>query len=89
VSHTERVVWKYPINGGELAIPRGSKFLSCQCQGHILYAWFLVDPQMHGKLARKFVVIGTGNAFEPEGLEYLATVQDGPFVWHVFEDTKA
>jgi len=82
------VIYKYEINPNagmrEQAIPRGAVFLDFQNQGGELVMWFEVDPDERAD-RRAFQLIGTGNFFDKKHLKYLATAQDGPFVWHLYE----
>ncbi len=68
-----------------LNIPEDAKFLSLQMQNSFLCFWFLVNPENHKK-RRYFRIFGTGWDFDDSHLEYIGTVQDGSFVWHVFEE---
>ena len=49
--------------------------------------WAMSDTDESRKVRRMFRIYGTGHEiFEPlEALDYIGTVQTGPFVWHVFE----
>jgi len=49
--------------------------------------WAMTDTDEGRKVRRMFRVYGTGREIkEPlEDLDYIGTVQTGPFVWHVFE----
>jgi hypothetical protein len=38
---------------------------------------------------RNFAIVGTGHDFpEADDFTYINTIQDGPFVWHIFELIK-
>lgn len=52
-------------------------------QGGIPTLWSLVDTS-DSLVIRHFAITGTGHPI-PEGGWYLGTYQDGPFVWHVWE----
>lgn len=28
--------------------------------------------------------VGTGHEFDPDGFDYIDTLEDGPFIWHVY-----
>lgn len=56
--------------------------------------WVRVNPH-NGFESRRFHIIGTGHSVvidvDPDGMEnikYLSTVQQGRFVWHVFEEVQ-
>lgn len=82
-------VWKFAFAGvpGDAApflIPAGARVLTAQIQAGAITLWVLVDPSRPTE-SRRFRISGTGWDL-PFPSEYIATVQDGPFVWHVFED---
>lgn len=69
-----------------IKMPRDAKLLDVQLQGDQPVIWFLCDeaaPQNN----REIAIYGTGNAMpcnENIG-DYVATIQSGLFVWHVFD----
>ena len=86
-------IWKFELLSGAIDVPKDAKFLSCkatiQFQGVKLCVWMLVDPDADPE-TRRYRIIGTGRAFDPEGYEYFATVQDGEgFVWHLFWEVQS
>ena len=66
-------------------MPRGARPLSVGMQGQGLYVWALVDTEAPAA-EHMFAVRGTGNEIKPEVEQgdFIGTVFDGPFVWHVF-----
>jgi len=75
----------------EIQIPVNAKVLSVQIQDHggvggrQLCMWALVDTELD-YVVRRFRVFGTGHKVDTKhAYKHLATVQDGGFVWHVFE----
>ena len=81
-----RTIWKYIIDDITKVqvwqLSENTQFLTLQLQNGVPTAWFLVDPT---KLqSRVFAIIGTGHEV-PNNSQYLATWQDSPFVWHLFE----
>lgn len=83
-----RTIWKYELGlASTIEIPGEPDFLDVQMQvtenGRHLCAWFEVDPTAKPR-PYKFHVIGTGHKFEKDNLVYLASVQNGEFVWHVY-----
>ena len=65
-------------------LPEGFVPLSVQLQRGEVCLWILVDPKAN-RFPVQIQIIGTGHLFEPdEAGEYLGTVQQGDFVWHVF-----
>jgi hypothetical protein len=66
-------------------MPKGSEILDAQIQGDTLCLWAIVNP-IEEEEDRKIHIVGTGNLFPEIECCYLGTVQDGNFVWHVFEE---
>ena len=82
-------IWKFEFPVNDVAwvrMPEGAKVLCVGTQqpNHICL-WALVDPDTV-VTERKFLVRGTGHELVAAGENYLGTVFDGPFVWHVFGD---
>lgn len=79
-------IYKYPIKVSRetiIDIPHGAKFLTAQNQCDSIVLWALVDPDV--KMERKMVlVVATGEDAYVPAADYLATVQIGDLVWHVF-----
>jgi len=75
----------------EVEMPQGSRILGVQVQKKLIaetpYLWALVNTEEGRTVRRLFRIYGTGREVEerPEALNYIGTVQTGPFVWHVFE----
>jgi hypothetical protein len=85
----ERRIYKYdlPMIGTHvIAMPRGAKILSVQDQSGAMRVWAKVDPKAPME-NRRFVIVGTGHLV-PAALTYLATVQQGQYVWHVFVENE-
>lgn len=77
----------------QVALPKTKKFLSAQMQSGRLCVWFEVDGRVptpeelntnEEVLLTDFIIVGTGHRAPPSEFEYLATVQDGRFVWHLY-----
>ncbi len=81
------IIYKYTLEVASLQtleLPAGARLLTAQMQGDALRLWAIVNPD-HPTEGRTILISGTGNPF-PEGtVAYIATVQQGPFVWHIFE----
>lgn len=73
------------VNGVVLRdVPLGAAFLRVGVQGGLLHLWALVNT---GSPAAAVTVHVRGTGKPCEGLDaesYVGTVEDGPFVWHVF-----
>lgn len=80
-------IWKYPVKGTHfaLAMPEGARVLSVQIQHGEPVLWALVDPEGIRR-ERRFAIVGTGHDFDATALNYVGTFQEGPFVWHLFEE---
>lgn len=85
----ESAIWEYTLlltDSTVLDIPVASNILHVAEQHGQVTLWVRVDPTAD-KVKRVFVIVGTGNPFESEGLQYIGTVFDRSFVWHVHERT--
>ena len=83
-------IWKFPLDGGVgpmvVEMPKGAEVLNAQIQGTAIVVWALVDIEATEGETRSFRIYGTGWA-DVEG-RYISTIQDGQFVWHVYEVTN-
>lgn len=82
-----QTIWKYPLEGlvATVRMPHNAQILTVQMQQGVPCLWALVDPDAP-TAARRFVARGTGQ--DADGLDaraYCGTVQQGGFVWHLFE----
>lgn len=86
-------IWKYELKAMDnvVLMLRGARVLTAQMQGGNPCLWAVVDTSLRpdDTDVRRFVVQPTGAAI-PDDLTftYIATVQEGPFVWHVCEATE-
>ena len=82
-------VWKFKLEVTDLQqveMPQGAQLMTVQEQGGELCLWAAVDTEAP-KESRTIEIIGTGNPFHEASRRYVASVQQGVFVWHVFERT--
>ena len=81
-------ILKYQLSGFEniIEMPENAKVLSIQLRENGIYLWAITDPD-NKKVQRKFLLVGTGQQFNSDNLEFIGTVQVEPFVWHIFEGT--
>lgn len=88
-----RTIFKYPFEIEDefrLELPFGAKFLSAEIQQN---GGGLGQPTMWAEVEsdnttspRYFAIRGTGHALDfGRPAFFLATFQQGPFVWHLFE----
>ena len=82
-------IYKYKLKDGRgVEMPIGAKVLTIQKQNGLPYIWALVDTDAEFDF-RYFEIVGTGRDFpEADDFTYINTIQDGPFVWHIFELIK-
>lgn len=83
-----QVIWKARLGtDGEVSMPKGAEILTVQTQHEIPCLWFKCDPSAEIE-TRKFSIIGTGHPITVDEGEYIGTFQvnDGAFVFHLFED---
>lgn len=86
-----RAIYKYPldlVDSQILVLPSSAKPLSVQLQGGLICLW--ADVPAGQFIVEKEVVIsivGTGHTIPPGAVNYLGTVQQGQFVWHVYAST--
>ncbi len=84
-----RAVWKFPLGRAsiqDVQMPRDAQILHVGLQGGWLNVWAGVDPVFRDDtVPRRIQVVGTGHEELPDNVWHLGTVQQGPYVWHVFE----
>ena len=83
-----QAVWKFPLeitrHVQSVQMPGGSQVLTVQMQGDVPTLWALTFEGAPN-IERRFRVAGTGWDLPAEQLRFIATIQDGGFVWHFFE----
>ena len=80
-----KTVYKYSLRSrASVELPAGAVVLhvGLDPQGQGAF-WAFVDTDNDTE-TRRFVVTGTGHPV-PDGLEFLGTYVEGPFVWHAWE----
>ncbi len=83
-----KTIYKYPLNLDKtiVSMHEGSQVLTAQMQGSGITLWCIADTSKPLE-KRTFDVFDTGNPL-PDTADvsnWVATVQDGGFVWHIFE----
>lgn len=80
-------IHKYYIDpvSGKTIMPIGAKLLTIKRQNKKPYVWSLVD-QIDNFETRIFKVYNTGEDMDNTARNYITTLFDGDFVWHVFEE---
>jgi hypothetical protein len=83
-----RRVYKYPVPDigtvFTVNMPAGAQVVNFETQGEQMCFWAVVDPSARAK-PREFTVFGTGWDIEDDRWRYVASLQDPPYVWHLFE----
>jgi hypothetical protein len=82
-------IWKYEIHGGSMLLPKGAILLCVQAQEGNPCLWAEVNPQEAEMVPRNFLIYGTGWVIaDIKNIKkvYVGTYQQGPYVWHVYED---
>jgi hypothetical protein len=88
-----KTIWKFPLRIDEsqrIEMPKEASIITVQIQNHKPCLWAVVDID-DGRVEtvmRTFEIYGTGHSIRAEpGFEryYVATFQQPPFVWHLFE----
>lgn len=84
-------IYKYKISRikPEIKLPLGAEVLYAGAQAGEFYIWALVDLSETEMVERSFAVWGTGWEIEEyPNVDFISTVFEGPFVWHIFEILK-
>lgn len=91
VSVNMKIIYKYPITSSQMPVsvctmrvPENNVPLCIQIQNNQICLWTLVDTE-EPLVLREFLIMGTGHLMPKDGVMYLGTVQQPPFVWHIFE----
>jgi hypothetical protein len=87
-----KTIWKFKLrltDYQQIEIPSGFKMLTANIQGGPTRAecgyflWAEVCPENAPTMVDIYVV-GTGNPMPEEATNYVASIMDKPFVWHVY-----
>lgn len=82
-----RAIYKYRFEISDdvrIELPAGAEVLHAEMQHGEPTLWVKVNPKAV-KIVRFFRVVGTGQLFDDDRLTHVATFQQPPFVWHMFE----
>ena len=85
-----KTVWKFPFPFGnkiEVDMPKGAEVIHFDVNYKTFCLWAIVDTERVEVATRYFRLHGTGHHISPDiGKDnHIATLQDGKFVWHIFE----
>ena len=82
-----KTIYKYQLKDrvSEIEIPIDFNILAIQNQDNCIFLWAVVDTD-YPKEKRTFYLLGTGQELPDnfDDLEYLDTVQQNEYVWHVY-----
>lgn len=80
-----KVIYKYRVVD-QIEMPKNALLLSVAMQRNILTLWALVDTE-EPLIRRLFFVVRTGFPLDSEVKQetFFITIQDPPFVWHIFD----
>jgi hypothetical protein len=89
-----KTIYKYPFpieDTFTLGLPEGAQILKAACQGGQPCIWALVTPG-DPLQSEVFHIFGTGHPIHEDLLDrvdFIDTFQQGPFVWHLFQETHS
>ena len=82
-----KTIYKYNLyEGGYTKVPFLRNLLDIQLQGEDIVAWFEVSTianRLITEHSTEITLVGTGREI-PEDFSYFKTIQQPPFVWHVY-----
>ena len=83
----KRTVYKYGISRSGITrveMPGEAYIIKAAIQKDNIFIWALVDLEDTDKDYHDFVVLATGEEVDYR-LDHIDTIQEGPYMWHVFE----
>lgn len=83
-----KTIYKYTLESpqSEIQMPAGAKILTAQMQGVQMVLWAECVAGEEAKDTRRIEVFGTGHKMPDAQRTYIATVPDGDYIWHVYEN---
>jgi hypothetical protein len=81
-----RTIWKFPLKttDDQNVVGHGTRIVSAGLDPDgVLCAWAEVDGD-EPVVVVEIAIRGTGHALPAKNFEFVATVRDGSFMWHVF-----
>lgn len=81
-----KVIWKQALRLSEVDyhLPLNAKLIHVAMQNLDVTVWFECDSNNH-LVRRKIAIYATGNRMPDEPGQHVGTVNDGDFVWHVYD----
>ena len=85
-------IWKYRLTRVQPktrhTMPRGARIISADTQRGTVTIWAVVDPSAE-TVTRTIAMYGTGPDLPDDPGEFIASVLQGPFVWHLFDEGES
>ena len=83
-----KTIYKYPVpvtDRPTILLPDAAEILTVQVQDGNIMLWAVADPEkpIHN---RRLWLYGTGHPMWGTEGRYIATVQTGKLVWHIFDE---
>jgi hypothetical protein len=69
----------------KISVPKNAYRLTADMQGQNIFIWMLIDCETTDREIQEYIVLATGEAVSIEALDHVSTIQEGPYVWHVFQ----
>jgi len=66
-----------------ITMPEDAKILKVGMQNGAPTLWAMIDTDK-AHLYHRFRIFGTGDSI-PNGFDHVATFEQGPFIWHMFQ----
>jgi hypothetical protein len=86
-----KTIWKFPLEVTDfqtIRMPKDAEILSVADQYGVVCVWAKVDSENELE-DRTFYIAGTGNLFDDSwNWQFVGSVQQSVFVWHVFVEVK-
>ena len=88
-----RTIWKVPVQPDRepqrVSASEGDRPIALAAQGPELVMWFEHDASPDADHEwMQYAVVGTGWDWPRDGWEHVATAQRGPFVWHLYRESR-
>jgi hypothetical protein len=84
-----RTIWKHEVKVGDdptILLHDDARIIRVGSQSRgVVTFWEEHSALGDNKVLHHFEVFGTGHRI-PDGFEYVGSVDDGPFVWHLYEE---
>lgn len=80
-------IWKFELKLNvfqEIEMPNHADIRHVGLQNDTICLWAEVRPE-NQKVMRKFYVVGTGHPIPTQARLYVGSVQQPPFVWHIYQ----